>query len=93
MRAYPFRDWRRLEGFPSVPGFNPVWDHQPLLDTFGQLQEIRTQYDFHSVDNDRYRINGQLRHSGNTYTFSGLWDYDDVMDQREGSTALERLPR
>ncbi|HZB05781.1 MAG TPA: hypothetical protein VE449_04265, partial [Thermoleophilaceae bacterium] len=31
MRAYPFRDWRRLEGFPSVPGFNPVWDHQPLL--------------------------------------------------------------
>src|SRR4029453_18216707 len=21
----------RLEGFPSVPGFNPVWDHQPLL--------------------------------------------------------------
>ena len=38
-----------------------LWDHQPLLDTFGQLQEIRTQYDFHSVDNDRYRINGTLR--------------------------------
>jgi uncharacterized membrane protein (UPF0182 family) len=38
-----------------------LWDHQPLLDTFGQLQEIRTYYDFHSVDNDRYRINGQLR--------------------------------
>jgi len=31
MRAYPFRGWRRLEGFRSVPGFNPVWDHQPLL--------------------------------------------------------------
>jgi arylsulfatase A-like enzyme len=31
MRAFPFRDWRRLEGFPSVPGFNPVWAHQPLL--------------------------------------------------------------
>ena len=31
MRAFPFRDWRRLEGFPSVPGFNPVWDHQPVL--------------------------------------------------------------
>ena len=31
MRAFPFRDWRRLEEFPSVPGFNPVWDHQPLL--------------------------------------------------------------
>ncbi|HEV7847067.1 MAG TPA: sulfatase-like hydrolase/transferase [Thermoleophilaceae bacterium] len=31
MRAFPFRDWRRLEGFPSVPGFNPVWDYQPLV--------------------------------------------------------------
>ena len=31
MRCFPLRDWRRLEGFPSVPGFNPVWDHQPLL--------------------------------------------------------------
>jgi len=38
-----------------------LWDHQPLLDTFGQLQVIRTYYDFVAVDNDRYRINGQLR--------------------------------
>jgi uncharacterized membrane protein (UPF0182 family) len=36
-----------------------LWDHQPLLDTFGQLQEIRTYYDFVSVDNDRYVINGR----------------------------------
>jgi uncharacterized protein len=38
-----------------------LWDHQPLLETFGQIQEIRTYYDFVSVDNDRYRINGQNR--------------------------------
>ena len=38
-----------------------LWDHQPLLDTFGQLQEIRTYYDFVSVDNDRYSIDGALR--------------------------------
>jgi len=38
-----------------------LWDHQPLLDTFGQLQVIRTYYDFVTVDNDRYRINGALR--------------------------------
>jgi uncharacterized membrane protein (UPF0182 family) len=38
-----------------------LWDHQPLLDTFGQLQVIRTYYDFVGVDNDRYRIDGQLR--------------------------------
>jgi uncharacterized protein len=38
-----------------------LWDHQPLLDTFGQIQELRTYYDFVSVDNDRYMVNGQLR--------------------------------
>lgn len=38
-----------------------LWDHQPLLQTFGQLQEIRTYYDFISVDNDRYVIDGQYR--------------------------------
>jgi len=39
----------------------PLWDHQPLLDTFAQIQEIRTYYDFASVDNDRYMINGEYR--------------------------------
>jgi uncharacterized membrane protein (UPF0182 family) len=38
-----------------------LWDHQPLLETFGQIQEIRTYYDFVSVDNDRYRLGGQNR--------------------------------
>jgi len=38
-----------------------LWDHQPLLDTFGQIQEIRTYYDFVSVDNDRYMLDGEYR--------------------------------
>jgi hypothetical protein len=38
-----------------------LWDHQPLLDTFGQIQEIRSYYDFVSVDNDRYVVNGKYR--------------------------------
>ena len=38
-----------------------LWDHKPLLTTFAQLQEIRTYYDFVSVDNDRYDINGVYR--------------------------------
>ncbi|MEM9192651.1 MAG: UPF0182 family protein [Myxococcota bacterium] len=38
-----------------------LWDHGPLLDTFAQIQEIRTYYEFQSVDNDRYRINGEVR--------------------------------
>ena len=38
-----------------------LWDHAPLLDTFAQIQEIRTYYDFVSVDNDRYRLGTELR--------------------------------
>ena len=38
-----------------------LWDHQPLLETFGQIQEIRTYYDFMAVDNDRYELEGRNR--------------------------------
>lgn len=38
-----------------------LWDREPLLDTFSQIQEIRTYYDFISVDNDRYIIDGEYR--------------------------------
>ncbi|HEX5413694.1 MAG TPA: UPF0182 family protein, partial [Terriglobia bacterium] len=38
-----------------------LWDHRPLLTTFGQLQEIRTYYDFVNIDNDRYHVDGIYR--------------------------------
>ncbi len=38
-----------------------LWDHAPLLTTYGQIQEIRTYYRFGDVDNDRYIINGEYR--------------------------------
>ncbi len=38
-----------------------LWDQGPLLDTLGQIQEIRTYYQFNSVDNDRYLIDGVYR--------------------------------
>jgi uncharacterized membrane protein (UPF0182 family) len=38
-----------------------LWDRDPLLQTFGQLQEIRTYYDFISLDDDRYIVNGRYR--------------------------------
>jgi arylsulfatase A-like enzyme len=44
MRAFPFRDWRRLPGFPSVPGFNPVWDYQPLLIELTRQAGLETIY-------------------------------------------------
>ena len=38
-----------------------LWDHRPLLATYGQLQEFRTYYKFVDVDNDRYVIDGTYR--------------------------------
>jgi uncharacterized membrane protein (UPF0182 family) len=35
-----------------------LWDWQPLIDTYAQLQEIRTYYRFHDVDVDRYWLDG-----------------------------------
>ncbi len=39
-----------------------LWDREPLLQTFGQIQSIRTYYDFVGVDDDRYVVNGEMRH-------------------------------
>jgi len=35
-----------------------LWDEEPLLKTYSQLQQIRTYYHFRDVDNDRYNVNG-----------------------------------
>jgi hypothetical protein len=38
-----------------------LWEHRPALDSYSQLQEIRTYYKFTDVDNDRYRLDGEYR--------------------------------
>jgi uncharacterized protein len=38
-----------------------LWDHRPLLETYNQIQSIRTYYEFGDVDVDRYVVNGQYR--------------------------------
>jgi len=38
-----------------------LWDRRALQSTLAQIQEIRTYYDFHPPDVDRYIINGRLR--------------------------------
>ncbi|HMB65354.1 MAG TPA: UPF0182 family protein [Patescibacteria group bacterium] len=38
-----------------------LWDRGPLLDTFSQLQEIRTYYNFRSIDTERYQLNGNYQ--------------------------------
>jgi len=38
-----------------------LWERDLLMQTFKQLQEIRTYYDFVSSDDDRYTIDGKYR--------------------------------
>jgi uncharacterized protein len=45
---------------PTVDNIR-LWDREPLLRTFSQIQEIRTYYDFVSVDDDRYWLDGRYR--------------------------------
>ena len=57
MRSYPFRDWRRTAGMPAVPGFNKVYDFQPLLPELAAAAGIRTVYvtDNPTLDGPRFR--------------------------------------
>ncbi|MBN1380332.1 MAG: UPF0182 family protein [Deltaproteobacteria bacterium] len=63
-REFPVEDDLTIEGIrrndPTVKNIR-LWDHAPLLWTYGQLQEIRTYYKFTDVDNDRYNIKGEIR--------------------------------
>jgi uncharacterized membrane protein (UPF0182 family) len=38
-----------------------LWDREALQSVLGQIQEIRTYYEFKLPDVDRYKINGQMR--------------------------------
>ncbi len=50
--------WQMLQANNATIDNIRLWDWQPLMDTYGQLQEIRTYYKFHDVDVDRYRLDG-----------------------------------
>jgi uncharacterized membrane protein (UPF0182 family) len=50
-----------IEANDATLGNVRLWDREPLLQTFAQIQEIRTYYDFVSVHNDRYIVNGEYR--------------------------------
>jgi arylsulfatase A-like enzyme len=44
MRSYPFRDWKRTPGLAPIPGFNPIWDHQPILTETLRAHDVETAY-------------------------------------------------
>jgi uncharacterized protein len=55
-RELTFADIRK--NLPTIQNIR-LWDEQPLLKTYSQLQQIRTYYHFNDVDNDRYTVSGK----------------------------------
>jgi len=53
-----FADIRK--NLPTIQNIR-LWDEEPLLKTYSQLQQIRTYYHFSGVDNDRYTVNDRYR--------------------------------
>lgn len=53
--------WEDIEDNKETIENIRLWDRSPLLDTYKQIQEIRTYYKFNFVDNARYHLNGEYR--------------------------------
>lgn len=49
--------WGSQQHFENIP----VWDREYLIDGYQQLQGIRPYYNFKSVDEDRYYLNGHTQ--------------------------------
>ncbi|MDX2273461.1 MAG: UPF0182 family protein [Cyanobacteriota bacterium] len=66
VQVQPFQDLGQLTAQdiqandPTIKNIR-LWDPDPLLAAYRQLQEIRPYYQFPFVDVDRYRIGGELR--------------------------------
>ncbi|MGA7731304.1 MAG: UPF0182 family protein [Chloroflexia bacterium] len=51
----------QIDENPNITSNIRLWDYRPLLDTYGQLQEIRSYYTLSDVDIDRYTLDGVQR--------------------------------
>jgi uncharacterized protein len=83
-----------------------LWDWQPLMDTYAQLQEIRTYYRFLDVDVDRYYLGGSYQQvmlaarelapsllSANAQTWVNLWSTSICCSPTETGSSCLPLPR
>jgi uncharacterized protein len=64
MHAFPAdTEIEALEPANNQPTLENIrlWDWRALQDTLGQIQEIRTYYDFPDIDIDRYEVGGSVR--------------------------------
>jgi Sulfatase len=93
VRSYPFRDWKRTEGMPAVPGYNPVWDWQPvMMETMGAAG-VSSVYvtDNPIVEGPRF---GEVRRPGGSAEAAGSGGIkDEIAAIKRATRATERTFR
>lgn len=76
IKPFTVRDTLKVDALEkNAPTLSNIrlWDNEPLLQAYRQLQEIRPYYQFPSVDVDRYTIGGnltQVMHSARELDYS-----------------------
>jgi arylsulfatase A-like enzyme len=93
MRSFPFRDWKRTEGMPAVPGYNPVWGWQPVMTETMRQAGVATVY---VTDNPLVagpRFGEVLRPGGREETAVGASIRDEIAAIRRQTKATERTYR
>jgi len=53
--------WQQIQDNEETVHNIRLWDHRALIQTYRQLQEIRTYYQFYQVNVDRYKLEGRDR--------------------------------
>jgi arylsulfatase A-like enzyme len=92
MRSYPFRDWKRTQGLPAVPGYNPVWDWQPVMMETMRAAGVKTVYvtDNPIVDGPRF---GEVVRPGGRETGGRGGIEDEIAAIKRATRATERTLR
>ncbi|MGH2763993.1 MAG: sulfatase-like hydrolase/transferase [Thermoleophilaceae bacterium] len=93
MRSFPFRDWEQTEGMPAVPGYNPVWDWQPVMTETMRAAGVETVYvtDNPIVDGPRFP---EVRRAGGSVEAAGRGGIkDEIAAIKRATKATERTFR
>jgi hypothetical protein len=93
MRSYPFRDWKRTEGMPAVPGYNPVWDWQPVMTETMRRAGVKTVYVTDNPVFDGPRFPDVKRPGGSVEAAGTGGIEDEIAAIRRATKATERTFR
>jgi hypothetical protein len=93
VRSFPFRDWKRTEGMPAVPGYNPVWDWQPVMTETMRAAGVETVYVTDNPIFDGPRFPDVRRAGGSVEAAGRRGIEDEIAAIRRATKATDRTFR